>query len=56
MYQSLYNLISTYIFEGAVELGSHADLVCTLVATFGNIALIALPFVIVYKIITSVIR
>ncbi len=56
MYQSFYNLIATHIFEGAVEVGSYADLVCTEAATFFSILLVALPFVVIWKIVSSVIR
>lgn len=56
MFQTLYDLIATYIFDGAVEIGSYPDLVCVLVATIGNLALVALPFALVIKIVTSVLK
>lgn len=48
MYQNLYDLINQYIFNNAVVAESYQDLVCTLLATIGNVALVALPFILVY--------
>lgn len=55
IYNGLYDLVATYIF-GSVETGTHQELVCVLVATFGAICLIALPFVMVYWIASLFVR
>lgn len=55
IYQSIYDLISTYIF-GSVTTGTHQELVCILVATLGSIFLIALPFIIVYWVASAICR
>lgn len=56
IYDSLYDLIQTYIFGGVAELGSNQELVCMLTSTIGSIFLISIPFVVVYFIIRLIIR
>lgn len=56
MYQNLYDLINQYIFNGAVVAESYTDLVCTLAATIGCGALVALPFVMVYWLCKFILR
>lgn len=51
IYQSLYNLINTYIFNGGIVEGTTQALVTELIATGGAIFLVALPFVVVIKVI-----
>lgn len=53
IYQSLYDLIHTYIY-GGVTLTSDMSLVCTLISTIGCIFLVSLPFVVVYKVISFI--
>lgn len=53
IYQSCFDLIHTHIY-GAVELSSDMNLVCTLIATAACIFLFALPFIIVYKVISFI--
>lgn len=55
-YQALYDLVNTYIFGGSVEVGTYTELVCILVATVGSLFVIALPFVIVLKVINMLLR
>lgn len=55
IYQSLYNLIELYVFGGNVVEGTHMDLVCVLLSTFGVIFMVALPFIVVYKIIKLIV-
>lgn len=50
MYQSLFDLIHTYVY-GSVELTSDMSLVCTLIATIGSLFFVALPFIVVYKVL-----
>lgn len=54
MYQSLFDLIHTHIY-GGVELTSDMNLVCTLIATIGCLAFIAIPFFVVYKVISLIV-
>lgn len=54
IYQSLFDLIQTYIYGGAT-LTADMNLVCTLISTIGCIFLVALPFVIVYKVISFIV-
>lgn len=53
MYQSLFDLIHTHIYSG-VTLTSDMNLVCTLIATIGCILVVAIPFFVVYKVISFV--
>lgn len=53
MYQSLFDLIHTHIYSG-VTLTPDMNLVCTLIATIGCILLVAIPFFVVYKVISFV--
>lgn len=53
MYQSLFDLIHTHIY-GGVELTSDMNLVCTLIATIGVIFCVALPFYVVFKMISLI--
>ena len=50
IYQSLFDLIHTHIY-GSVVLTPDMNLVCTLIATIGSIAFVAIPFFVVYKIL-----
>lgn len=49
IYQNLYDLISTYIYGGTLT--TDAELVCTLVSTAGCLFLVALPFLVVLKVL-----
>ena len=53
IYESCFNLIHTYIY-GAAELTSDMNLVCTLIATVACIFCFAIPFIVVYKVITFI--
>lgn len=53
MYQNLYNLVQQYIFNG-VELTGNMDLVATFIATAGVMFMVALPFVLVLKVIRMI--
>lgn len=56
MFQNLYDLINQYVFSGAVQADSYVDLVCTLVSTIGVFALVAIPFVVVFKLVNILFR
>lgn len=55
VYQNLYELIDKFIFNFTASTNANADLVCTLVATLGSIFLIALPFMVVWKVAKMII-
>lgn len=54
VYTSLYELIETYVFGNAAAVGSNAELVCMLVATIGSLFVIAVPFMVVWKVIKMI--
>lgn len=56
MYQSLYDLVQTYVFGGVAELGSNQELVCMLIATFGSVFMVAIPFILVWRLIIAITR
>ena len=51
IYQTFYDLIVNHIFGGSVVVGSHQELVCILVSTIACIFIIAIPFLVVWKVI-----
>lgn len=55
VYQNLYELVDKFIFNFSASTNTNADLVCTLVATLGSIFLIALPFMVVWKVAKMII-
>lgn len=50
IYNTLYELINTYVYGGSIVAESVADLVATLISTAGCIFLIAVPFMLVWRI------
>lgn len=52
IYQNLYNLVVTYIFgTDLVVVGSWYELVSILIASVGSLFVMALPFILVWRII-----
>lgn len=51
IYQTLYDLVNTYIFGSSVTVGSYQELVCIAVSVVGCLFVFALPFLLVWKII-----
>ena len=51
IYQALYDLVNQYVYGNSIVVGSHQDLVAVFIATCGCIFLVALPFLLVYKIL-----
>lgn len=49
MYQTLYDLINNLVYNGTAVAGSIQGDVATLVATFGVVMMIVIPFRIVYN-------
>lgn len=56
LFQSLYDLINTYIFGGLATDGNYYDLVCIIASTFFNVMLVALPFLVIWKVIRIIFR
>ena len=54
IYQSLYDLINTYIFGGLIATGSYQELVAILFSTLGCVFLISLPFMVVWKVVKTI--
>lgn len=51
IYQPIYDLVNTYIYGGTVAVGSYQELCCIAVSTIGCLFVMALPFIIVWRII-----
>ena len=51
MYYQLFSLLQTYIYGADVVLDEYQTLVLTNVATIGRLFIIALPFVLVWRVI-----
>lgn len=54
IYLDIYNLISNHIFGGVVNVGSNQELITILLSSFACIFLFALPFLVVWKIISLI--
>lgn len=50
IYQGIYDLIEQYVF-GAVQGGTYQELVCIAVSVMAVLFVMALPFVLVYRVI-----
>lgn len=51
IYQSIYDLINTYVYGGEIVAGSYMELVAILFSTAACLFLMALPFIVVWRII-----
>lgn len=49
IYQTLFDLVNTYIFGSTVAVGSYQELVCILVSVVGCLAVFAIPFYVIYR-------
>lgn len=54
-YESIKNLITTYIYGGNIEAGSTPELVTELLATAGCLFIFSVPFLIVWKVIKMIV-
>lgn len=54
IYQSLYDLVNTYIYGGVANTADSTELACVLIASIGTLAMVAIPFALCYKIITKI--
>lgn len=50
IYQTCYDLVAQYIY-GAVDVGTYQELVCIAVSTCACLFVMALPFVLVWRVI-----
>ena len=50
-FESLYNLIETYIFGGVVDVGTYQELITIAISAFGCLFVVALPFFLIIKVI-----
>lgn len=51
IYQSIYDTINTYVFGNSIIAGSYQELVTIFFSTTACLFVMALPFVVVYKVI-----
>lgn len=51
IYQSLYDLLNTYVFGGQIVANTNQELIAILMATAGTVFLVSLPFLVVWRII-----
>lgn len=51
IYNSIYDLLNTYVFGGSITANSVQDLAVTLVSLTACIFLVSIPFLIVWKVI-----
>lgn len=51
IYQTCYELVAQYVYGGSAQLESYQDLVCVAVSTLACLFVIALPFILVWRVI-----
>ena len=54
LYNEIYNLIVTNIFGGSVQIGTYPDLISSLFSTMACMFVLAIPFILVWKVIKLV--
>lgn len=54
IYQTLYDLINNYVFAGEIVAETVPDLVTTLLSTCGTIFVVAIPFILIWKLLTLI--
>lgn len=54
IYQSIYDLINTYVFGNAIVVGTYQDLVTIILSTIACVYLVALPFLVVRKLLSMI--
>lgn len=55
IYQTFYDLLQTYVFGGEILANSIPDLVATLFSTGATLFVVAVPFVVVLKVINFIV-
>lgn len=59
IYQTLYDLVNTYIFGNSAAVGSYEELMCIIASTAGCAFIICVPFAIVkamFSFVTNIMR
>lgn len=56
MYFQLYDIMANAFYGSGIELTNYQDMVLTVLATAGLLAVVAIPFVLVFMLIRMVIR
>ena len=51
VYQTFYDLLNQYIFGNTVATGTYQDLICVICSTVACLVVVALPFIVVWRII-----
>lgn len=51
IYQTLYDIINQYVFNNSIVVNSVQDLATTLISLAGTIFVIAIPFILVWRVI-----
>jgi hypothetical protein len=54
VYENIYQLVNTYIFNGSIVTGSYQDLVTIILSTIACVYLVALPFLVVRKLLNLI--
>lgn len=54
IYQSIYDLINTYVYGGLIEVGSYQELVAILFSTGACLFMMSLPFLVVWRVIKMI--
>ena len=55
MYYTLFNMLHDYIYGFGTTLTEHMELTLTILATIGSIFVTALPFLVVWRVLKSVV-
>lgn len=54
IYTTIYQLLESILF-GSVTAGTYPDMICVMVSTFACLFMIAVPFIVVYKVIQLIV-
>lgn len=54
IYQTFYDLINTHIFAGEIVAETMPDLVATLLSTCGTVFVVAIPFILIWKLLSLI--
>lgn len=55
IYDTLYTLVNNTIFGGSIAIGSYPDMIATVIATLGVCFIIAVPFMVLWKVIKLIV-
>ncbi|MBQ7977807.1 MAG: hypothetical protein IJ301_04395 [Clostridia bacterium] len=54
IYQSIFNIIVEYVYGNSVALTADQELTCTLISTLGCLFVVALPFLVVWRVVSLI--